>query len=324
MKNMPKHQQGVALITILIMIALATILAASIAKKQRFTAEATQSFLRQNQAMQYAQSGESFFAELLADDAKNADSIDHLGETWAQPMPAYPVEDGFVTGQLQDAARKFNINNLLNLQGEVDEAAKAVFVQILKHQNIPEQQVEAVIDWMDADDETVGPMGAEQSFYRGSQGGYIPANAPLETIDELKLIRGFEAKVFYQLLPYLTALPRGAKININTASAEMLAALAPQANVMLLETELKNRRDNGQYFNGVDDLFTVDGFVQLEPEYKEKLKSQLDVRSSYYDAYIRVELSQRQRILYSRLVRQNDTTVALLSREILPVYSQRF
>lgn len=56
-----KHQQGVALLTILIMVALATILAASIAKYQNNTMENTAYLMRQNQSLLYAKSAEAFF-----------------------------------------------------------------------------------------------------------------------------------------------------------------------------------------------------------------------------------------------------------------------
>ena len=45
-----KQQQGIALITILVMVALATILAATIAKRQANTAENTAYLMRQNQS----------------------------------------------------------------------------------------------------------------------------------------------------------------------------------------------------------------------------------------------------------------------------------
>lgn len=58
---MIKQQQGIALITILVMVALATILAATIAQRQAATAESTAYLMRQNQSLMYAKSAEAFF-----------------------------------------------------------------------------------------------------------------------------------------------------------------------------------------------------------------------------------------------------------------------
>ena len=67
-----KQQRGIALLTILMMVALATIVAAGIAKQQANTSENTAYVMRQNQSMLYAKSAEAFFAELLVNDAENA------------------------------------------------------------------------------------------------------------------------------------------------------------------------------------------------------------------------------------------------------------
>ena len=112
-----KQQQGIALITILVMVALATILAATIAKRQANTADNTAYLMRQNQSLLYAKSAEAFFSELLVDDANNAGAVDSLQENWAKPMPTFPVEDGFVSGTLQDESGKFNLNSLVNDEG---------------------------------------------------------------------------------------------------------------------------------------------------------------------------------------------------------------
>ena len=87
-------QRGVALLTILVMVALATILAATIVKRQSHTAENTSYLMRQNQSLMYAKSAEAFFAELLIQDSENGAALDHSQENWAKPMPAFPVEDG--------------------------------------------------------------------------------------------------------------------------------------------------------------------------------------------------------------------------------------
>ena len=94
-------QSGVALLTILIMVVLATILAVSILRYQNANLEETKLLLRQDQALQYAWSAEYFFSELLIQDAKD-NTTDSLNESWAQPFPPFPVEDGVVTGQLHD------------------------------------------------------------------------------------------------------------------------------------------------------------------------------------------------------------------------------
>ncbi len=191
MDVLKRSQHGIALITILVMVALATILAATIAKHQRNTVESTAYLMRQNQALLYAKSAEAFFSELLVDDAQNAAEVDHLQETWVKPMPAFPVEDGFVSGRLEDESGKFNLNALVKSDKKPNEAAKLWFEKLLVRVGLPAQLSEAVIDWQDEDDEVSGPMGAESAYYQSLAQGYLAPNRTFYNVEQLKLVRGF-------------------------------------------------------------------------------------------------------------------------------------
>ena len=240
-----KQQQGIALITILVMVALATILAATIAKRQANTAENTAYLMRQNQSLLYAKSAEAFFLELLVDDANNAGAIDHLQENWAKPMPAFPVEDGFVSGTLQDESGKFNLNSLVNDEGVPNPQAKLWFEKLLLRVGLPEKLSEAVIDWQDADDEISGTMGAENSYYQGLPQGYLAANSKFHNVEELKLVRGFEDQKYLQIVDYVSALPASdSKVNVNTAPAMLLASLDPKLDINAVEQALQKRQTN--------------------------------------------------------------------------------
>ena len=173
MRSRIKNQQGIALITILVMVALATILAATIAKKQSNTAENTAYLIRQDQSLLYAKSAEAFFSELLVQDAQDSAQVDHLGETWAKPMPAFPVEDGYISGELQDESGKFNLNNLVKADGTPDENVQKWFEKLLVRVGLPAELSQAVIDWQDPDDQPNGAMGAESSYYQGLQPPYL-------------------------------------------------------------------------------------------------------------------------------------------------------
>ncbi|MGL5159030.1 MAG: type II secretion system minor pseudopilin GspK, partial [Acinetobacter junii] len=137
MIKIKSSEQGIALLTILIMVALATILAATIAKRQSNTAENTGYLMRQNQSLLYAKSAEAFFSELLIQDSENAGNLDHLQESWAKPMPPFPVEDGVVSGRLIDDSGKFNLNNLIKPDGKVDDSARRWFEKLLVRVGLP-------------------------------------------------------------------------------------------------------------------------------------------------------------------------------------------
>ncbi|PJG42828.1 general secretion pathway protein GspK [Acinetobacter tandoii] len=313
-----KKQKGIALITILVMVALATILAATIAQRQKFTAENTAYLMRQNQSLWYAKSAETFFSELLVEDAENAGDVDYLQENWAKPMPAFPVEDGYVAGQLYDESGKFNLNSLVDDSGQVDVAAKEWFERLLTNAGLNAQLSEAVIDWQDADNESIGPMGAEESYYRGLRNAYLPANSKFHEVEELKMVRGFEGEKYLQIAPYVSAIAvQDAKVNINTAPAIVLASLAESLDVETVEAVLEQRQQNMEHFSNVDELWSLEPFSQAKNENQTALNALLGVKSSYFQAKIEVRLSEGKRQFQTYLLR-DDKKVHVLYRSLAP------
>ena len=313
-----KQQQGIALITILVMVALATILAATIAKRQTNTAENTAYLMRQNQSLLYAKSAEAFFSELLVDDANNAGAVDYLQENWAKPMPAFPVEDGFVSGTLQDESGKFNLNSLVNDEGVPNPQAKLWFERLLLRVGLPEKLSEAVIDWQDADEEISGTMGAENSYYQGLPQGYLAANSKFHNVEELKLVRGFEDQKYLQIVDYVSALPASdSKVNVNTAPAMLLASLDPKLDINAVEQTLQKRQINLEHFSNINDLWVTEPFKQVSPDVQSQVNALLGVQSNYFKAKIEVLLSERKRQFSSDLVRK-DKTVYVVYRSMAP------
>ena len=316
MKN-DSSQRGIALLTILVMVALATILAATIAKRQTNTSENTGYLMRQDQSLLYAKSAEAFFSELLIQDSDNGSSIDHLQENWAKPMPAFPVEDGFVSGRLLDESGKFNLNNLLKADGSVDDSARRWFEKLLQRVGLPAELSQAVIDWQDADDETTGAMGAESNYYQGLDPSYLASNTRFHQVEELKLVRGFEGKNYDLIAPYVTALPEATKININTAAPLLLASIDPKIDVKTVEQELKVKQAELTYFNSVEDLWKLNAFSGIEPQNKTDAAAWLDNKSNYFTAQIEVVLSERKRQFTSAIMRK-DKQVTVYSRSLAP------
>lgn len=317
MKNY-SSQRGVALLTILVMVALATILAATIAKRQTNTAENTGYLMRQDQSLLYAKSAEAFFSELLIQDSDNGSSTDHLQENWAKPMPPFPVEDGSVSGKLLDESGKFNLNNLVKADGnQVDDSARRWFEKLLQRVGLPAELSQAVIDWQDTNDEVTGAMGAESSYYQGLDPAYLTPNTKFHSIEELKLVRGFEGKNYDLIKPYVTALPEQTKVNMNTAPAMLLASIDPKIDVKAIEQQLKVKETELTHFNNVDDLWKLSAFSGIDEQSKTDAASLLDSKSSYFTAQIEVVLSERKRQFTSLMMRK-DKQVIVYSRSLAP------
>jgi general secretion pathway protein K len=311
-------QRGIALITILMMVALATILAAGIAKQQSATAQGTSGLIQQNQALLYAKSAEAFFSELLIDDAKNAGQLDHLQETWAQPMPPFPVDGGVVIGRLEDQNAKFNLNSLVQADGEkVNPAAQAWFARILQRANLSPDLVDALIDWQDQNDEVSGNMGAESSYYQSLGQGYLAANRAMTHAASLKQVRGFADPNTQLLKPYIAAYSREQKVNVNTASAWLLTSIDPNLKLADVENVLTQRRGQLQHWENLNEFWQTPPFNQVDTAIQTQMNSLLAVQSNSFVSLVEIEFSGYKRYMQSQLQRDGQK-IDVLSRALTP------
>lgn len=313
-----KQQRGVALITILIMVALATILAATIAKRQMSTTEDTAYLIRQNQSLLYAKSAEAFFSELLIQDSQNAPNVDDLQETWAKPMPPFPVDGGTISGLIVDESGKFNLNSLLKSDGTPNDVAKAYFEKLLQRVGLPAELSQAVIDWQDPDDATVGSMGAESSYYQGLTKPYLTPNSKFRSVEELKLVRGFEGNKYNLIEAYVTASPDiNSKINVNTAPALVLASIDPNIDVNAVNSLLEEKLGKLEHFNNASELLTTTPFSNIDQSSQDIANRLFDVKSNYFKAQTEVILNNRKRQFSSYLYR-NNKQVYVYTRSLAP------
>jgi general secretion pathway protein K len=231
MRIRPGAQRGIALITAVMIVAIVAAIAAKIAfahqiwfRQMENVSDRGATDLLRRGALHWAS------VALLEDAAQN--SIDHLGEPWAMGLPTLPVEGGAIRVSVEDAESRFNLNNLVQnpAQGPAQNPAQnpdlAVFQRLLVELKLDPSLANAVVDWIDADSTVTSPGGAEDNDYLQLKTPYRAANQPLASVDELRLVKGFDAKTVQTLLPFVTALPPGhTAINVNTASPMLLAAL---------------------------------------------------------------------------------------------------
>jgi general secretion pathway protein K len=220
-----KKQQGVAVLTAILIVAVAASAATLMLAQQSAMVDQAILLASRAQADHYADAGLDWARGVLAEDAQRAGGVDHLGEGWAQPIAALPMDRAIVAGAIEDAQGKFNLNNLA---GESkSDADYRIFQRLLKQLALPVELADAVMDWIDTDQDLNGPGGAEDAYYLSLKRPYRAANQPLAHVDELYRIRGFDAATVARLKPHVTALPgrKRTTVNINTATEPVLAAI---------------------------------------------------------------------------------------------------
>lgn len=223
-----KKQSGVALITAVLIIALAVTASVSIASNYQLNFHRTENAFNSGQAWAYAKGAEEWAMAILARDQKdNQPNYDGFDESWwnnDEPL-VFPLPNGYIEGKLEDAQNKLNINSLLN-GNEVNPEIKIRFERLFAILGVDPALVGALIDWIDTDQQFTGALGAESDIYIGLEPPYLPADGPMNDVTELRLIHGITDEIYVKLLPHVTALPDAtAVLNINTASAEVLETL---------------------------------------------------------------------------------------------------
>jgi general secretion pathway protein K len=282
----PSGQRGLALVTAVLIVALVATLAASIALGQQIWLRQAQNFNDRAQADKVAEGGYQWALQTLEDDAKNHAQTDDKSEDWAKKI-AVPVEGGAVAGNITDAQGRFNLNNLAR-NGTPSAADIGIFGRLLQALSLNSTQLtDSLVDWMDADSEP-RPNGAEDIYYLSLQPPYRAANQPLQSVDELRLVRGFDAQTVEKLRPFVIALPVPTPVNINTAEPEVLSALF---NALPLSTakQLTAERDkNRNPFHSNDELAARAGQPVAD-------KVEFSVTSNYFIVQIDTRFGRLQR-----------------------------
>ena len=293
----PARQRGIALITAVLMVALATMLAVGVVYRGVLDQRRTATMFAMDQAWEIALGAEAWAADFLQRDLQQSQG-DNLSETWAQPLPPLPVEGGSVAGRLVDLQGRFNLNNLVFADGTPNPDTIAQFSRILVALEIEPSWASIMADWIDLDTQPGFPDGAEDNVYLGQAPPYLAANMPITRASEIMALPGFGPERWAKLKPYVTALPVGTTLNVCTAPGIVLDSLSEGViEFGRSADELAKRRSDG-CFPSLNDLRGALGDADYD-----KLKDSLSESSSYFGATVWVTIGTTDFTLYSLLVR---------------------
>jgi general secretion pathway protein K len=291
------RQRGVALITAVLMVALATMLAVDVSFRGALDQRRSATLFALDQSLGIALGAEAWAADFLKRDALDSQT-DHLGETWARPLPPLPIDGGTVEGRLEDLQGRFNVNNLVLADGTSSPEAIAQLERILAALDIEPAWATAIADWVDLDAQPGFPDGAEDSVYTGQDPPHLAANMPVTRVSELMVLPGFGVERYLRLRPYLAALPVGSKLNVCTAPGIVLDALSDGTREFGVNPEdlLKRRKD--ACFPTLEELRGA-----LGDEAYNKVRNSLTESSAFFRATVWVTIGTTEFTLYSLLAR---------------------
>jgi len=214
--------RGAAVVIAMLLAALAATIAVTLfADQQRWTRTVIQ---RRDhvQAQALAMAGVQWARQILYNNGR-AKAVDHLGEPWAMVLPPIPIENGEIRGVITDATAGLNINSLATA-GQVGSIEQERIERLFAQRGGPTGAVGAIADWIDSDN-VARDKGAEDSFYAEHSPETLPPNAPITRVAELATVAGVTPAALAAVAPFLTALPAGTPVNVNTAPPEVLSAI---------------------------------------------------------------------------------------------------
>jgi general secretion pathway protein K len=228
------------------------------------------------------------------------------------------IEGGSISGQIIDLQGRFNLNNLYLKDRRDAQAVNRYNVQVkyferlLAILGIKANVTQAITDWMDQDSDISFPDGAEDQTYEQKSQPYRTSNQPMSSPSELMLVEGISVEIYEKLKPFVCALPENTSININTAPAEIIAALSSQIDLEKATEIIDDRTevfDTNKEFIDTSKTHAAD-----KNKYELEITPLIGVSSQYFQVQAQVQMGNVTHNLQSNLKRNADSSIEVLSR----------
>lgn len=289
------RQSGSALIVALWTLMILALLVTSMAFDMRVEAEIASYVRKRTKAQYLAQAGVEWAKVLMTKQVDTGETgelrvgpkddelmiqlahrFQHLGMGFSNQRKE--LGEGFFELSIQPEPRRWNIN-VLAMQAATDESARCILEELMDQAEIPpelyDELIDALLDWIDEDElHRVNGAESDDPFYK--ERGYKVKNGPLETVDELRMIKGWTDAIVYGgpspnpdepplrgLAQKLTVWGDG-KIDVNDAGDDELLAICDMDELVLEEIHrlrLGLDGEPGTLDDGIKDLNAIGGMT---------------------------------------------------------------
>jgi general secretion pathway protein K len=323
------NQRGAAIISALLVVALAAILVSGMLWRQQVQIRRIENQRLLSQAQWIGRGALDWTRLILRSEGDTSAGITYLGGLWGVPIAKTRLSDflgqigevraeqgqaTYLSGSIEDAQAKFNLRNLvsspapgvmqLNMEqvgayqrllvslGMNSQLAKTTALQVRSSLAQSATRFQTVTS---AAGTTATPITAGGGAIGGSftdkpgieDGDDNSAVAPLQmtSVDSLLDIPGYTPEMVARLRPFVTVLPTVSAVNMNTASAEVVAAIVPGMNLSAAQAFVARRQT--VFFHNVSDVqLALRGAgvqsMSIDP-------NQMDVNTSYFLIHGRVQ-----------------------------------
>jgi general secretion pathway protein K len=323
-----KKCRGVALITVMLIVALAAVLATRMTARLQLQMQRTSNIEFNQQAYWYAMGAEAFAKRILITTFEDEGDVTHLEQMWAQGETSYPVDFGQITGEIIDMQACFNLNALRLDKSDTPAGIKRpeiqeAFIKLIMSIGVEdvspfeaEYMTDALVDWLDKDSAIESAGGAEDNDYSAKEFPYLPANNYLASVTELRLIEHFSIPVINKLKDYVCVLPNTKlhEINVNTLNAEQPELLHALLNIPLEDAKKALSGRDGDGFKTIDEFFILPEIKTHETSAEQKKHFVVD--SQYFRLQSSASFNNSYFSLSTLMKVESNKSISVISRTI--------
>lgn len=284
------RQAGAALLTAMLTVALVASLAAGALWQQWRSVEVEAAERARVQSL-WLLTGALDWARLILREDSRSGGADYLSEPWAVPLEEArlstflaadkktdPDDEAsasqtFLSGLITDLQSRLNVINLVDSAGKASEPSMKAFAKLFELLGLPPGELQVLVDNLRL------ALDASPENAEASQAPLLP-----QRIDQLVWL-GLSPSSLAVLRPYITLLPVRTPVNLNTASATVLAACIPS-----LEMGQAQRLVNTRQANHFKTLAEVT--AQLGQTAVPLNESEHSVNSRFFEVQGRLRLDQ--------------------------------
>jgi general secretion pathway protein K len=309
-----RRQRGVALIVAILLVALGTIIAATVAYENAMAARRSTATYAFDESLMVAQGAEALAAYGIRQFFKSDPNHVFIGQGWDKAVGPMEVVPGvMLEASLEDLQGRLNLNNLVNKDGTPDPLYVTAFTKLLQMVGLEPKWALLMVDWIDADIVPQNIDGAEDSVYMGQTPPYRTANRYITSTTELMALPGFGRDRYLAIAPYVAALPKDTKVNVCTVKDKVLDAFLPgsQTEFSASEGQLdKNRLNTTGCFPTLENYRAAFG----DPKAWSQVQAKFGQSTVYFRLTSFITVGSAQFNLYSLLYRDASGAVRPIQR----------
>ena len=300
------RQSGAAVLMALFIATLATLIVSGLFWNQFVLLRTIENQQLVGQTRLLLRSALDWSRAILREDQRTS-TFDALTEPWAQGLEETRLDqlgetttlasNASIAGSIEDAQSRLNLRNLLGQEGVVYEPDLMALRRLAVLLGLPEQTADLIAARML---ESLGNPTAERPM--GSAAKPIPLFLPTD----LAGIPGIDGQAAAKLAPYVVILDERTPVNVNTASAEVIAARIPGLSIADARS-LVAERERISYFPNVGSFRN-----SLRNRGQPGGDDELSVSSRYFLVRGQVRLDRAQTRMESLVKRSTLATQAVV------------